>query len=349
MEKTYYRYGSIVLIGFILFLTYRMTRPFLMPIITSAVIAYIFFPLYKLLVKKTKRENLSALIMCVLVFLIVVLPFFFILNSLVREIPSVYSWVSKTIQSEIYQEFIYNNLKQDFGISIELGRIVENLTSQFLGFVQGALTTVPGKILNVSISAFLLFFFFRDGRATFEKLVHYLPFPKKDTIILLRELKQTADAVVYGQIITAMAQALIATIGYFILGLNAPLFWGIVTLFFSLIPMIGPGIVYVPLSLVLMLNGLGGETVLMIKGIILFVYGVGIVSTVDNIIKPILISDKMRVHPALVFLGVIGGLTYFGVIGILLGPLVLVFLVTLFNIFEMKENILDHIGHSKKK
>ncbi len=345
------KYGSFVIVLFILYLAYLIIKPFVLPIITAALIAYVFYPLYVFINRRLKKKNLSALIMCIFVLVLVVLPFLFILNSLLREIPSAYNWVLDTLQnSVIWQRYVYEKLYNDFGVNFNIGDIIGSVSATLLKLIQGFLASLPSKILSITISAFFLFFFFRDGYGIIKRLAYYLPFNKKETTILFREIKKTADAVIYGQIITAVIQSILATLAYSIIGLNAPLFWGIITLMASLIPMIGPAFVYVPLSIMIVVTSLSaGNMFGVVKGILLFVFGVGIISLVDNFVKPLVISDKVRIHPALVLLGVIGGLSAFGVIGILLGPLILVFLITIFNIYEMKEGIFDHIEHNKEK
>ena len=104
----YTKYGSFVVVLFILYLAYLIVRPFALPIMTAAVIAYVFYPLYTFINKRLKKKNLSALIMCFFVLILVILPFLFILNSLLREIPAAYNWVYNTLQnSKIWQDYIY--------------------------------------------------------------------------------------------------------------------------------------------------------------------------------------------------------------------------------------------------
>lgn len=351
MRRMYIKYGSFVIVLFILYLAYLIVKPFVLPIVTAAIIAYVFYPIYKFINRRLKKRNLSAFIMCFFVFILVVLPSLFILNSLLREIPSAYTWVTESLQnSRLWQEYVYEQLYTDFGIDFNLGDIIKSISATLLKGIQGFLTSVPSKILNVTISAFFLFFFFRDGYGIIKRLAYYLPFNKKETTILFRETKKMADAVIYGQIITSVIQGILATIAYSVVGLNAPLFWGILTLFGSLIPMVGPGLVYIPLSITLIVTSFAASNTFgVIKGILLLLFSLGVISSVDNIVKPLVISDKVKIHPALIVLGVVGGLTAFGVIGVILGPLILAFLMTLFNIYEMKEGIFEHMNHPKEK
>jgi predicted PurR-regulated permease PerM len=347
MKEVYHKYGSIILVILVLFLSYLIVKPFILPIISAAVIAYVFHPVHNFILRKLKRKNISALVMCLLVFLIVIIPFTYMLNSLLNELPAVYGFVSSALQnSKILHDLIYEKVAADFGINLDIGQILQSLLGTAVEYIETLLTSVPRKIISTSIAAFFLFFFFKDGYEILNKITQYLPFNKIDSLIIIRELKKMADAVLYGQLITALVQAILASLAYFILGVNAPLFWGLVTFIFAIIPMIGPSITYIPLSLSMVISSFEtAATFGVVKGIILLLYGLLIISSVDNIIKPLLISDKVRMHPALVLVGVLGGLGVFGIIGIILGPLILVLLITIFNIYEMKEQLTEHIEH----
>ena len=347
MKEVYHKYGSILLVILVLFLSYLIVKPFILPIISAAVIAYVFHPVYNFIFGKIKKKSFSALLMCVIVFLIVIVPFTYMLNSLLTELPGLYTFVSGALQnSKIVHDLVYDKIATDFGIKIDLGQILQSLLNTIIRYIEGLLAAIPGKIINTSIATFFLFFFLRDGYEILNRIVQYLPFNKIDSLIIIRELKKMADAVLYGQLITALVQAILASLAYFILGVKAPLFWGLVTFIFAIIPMIGPSITYIPLSLSMVISSFEtADTFGVVKGIILLIYGLFIISSVDNIIKPLLISDKVRMHPALVLVGVLGGLGVFGVIGIILGPLILVLLITIFNIYEMKDQLTEHIEH----
>jgi predicted PurR-regulated permease PerM len=294
-------------------------------------------------------KNVSAFLVCIIVFFVVVFPFLYLLNYLLIELPQLYTWMSSAIQtSKVWHDIIYEKLANDFGVYVDIGSLLQSIISSMIGYAKEVLASIPSKILNVSVAGFALFFFLRDGREILRTFFYNLPLSSKDSLIILRELKQMADAVLYGQLITALVQSSLATLAYFVMGFQAPLFWGFLTFVFALIPMVGPAFVYLPMSLSMIIGSYDINSFGVIKGVLLLFYGVGVISTVDNIIKPLLISDKVRIHPMFILLGVVGGLATFGVIGLILGPLILAFLVTLFNIYKMREDISDHMEHSNK-
>ena len=143
------------------------------------------------------------------------------------------------------------------------------------------------------------------------------------------------QAVVYGHLLTAFAQGLIGGLGFLVFGLSSPILWGIIIGIAGLIPMVGTAIVWVPASIYLFLVGILQDSLpYMARGIGLFVYGFLIIGTVDNFLKPKLIGGRAKVHPALILIGLLGGLTVFGLIGAIYGPLILAMLVTFFDIYR---------------
>jgi predicted PurR-regulated permease PerM len=349
MRDMYKKYGALVIFCVLLYFSYLLVKPYILSIISAAIIAYIFYPMHKWFYSKTGKKNITAFLMCVFVLLLVVIPMFYVLTSLILEIPALYSFLSTAFQSAGFLAGLYSTVKTAVGTNINLEGILSSLLTTIVSYIKDLMATLPDKLVNFSISAFFLFFFFRDGEEISEKIKYYLPFNKKDTTILLRELKDTADAVIFGQIVTAFAQAFLATLAYFIVGVNAPLFWGIVTFIFSIIPIFGPYIVYVPLSISMIGISIANHDPFgTFKGGFLLLYGIGIVSTIDNILRPFLISDKVNIHPGFVLVGVIGGLNVFGIIGVVLGPLVIALVVTISNIYDMKEEI-EHIEETHRK
>jgi len=328
-----------------------MVKPFIMPFLTTVLIAYIFYPVFSKISQKVKSRGWSSVIMVLIVFLIVIIPSIYVVSELISEIPGAYSKVSDVIQNTTFiQNNLYESYLSDLGINIDIKDLLETFVGVVLTKLQSILTSIPSKILYTSIGAFFLFFIFKDGDRLVKKLVSYLPFGRKKSLIILRHLKNMADAVIYGQIVTAFIQAVLATGAYVVLGLKAPLLLGVITFVFALIPMIGPMFMYLPLSLSMITSSIiGNQSSSLFKGIALLIYGLAIISSVDNIVKPLLISEKVRLHPALVVVGVIGGLTVFGVLGVVLGPLILALLSSLFKIYEMKDEMIEQRVTVKKK
>jgi len=142
-------------------------------------------------------------------------------------------------------------------------------------------------------------------------------------------------AVFYGNIFVAIIQGILGGVGFFVLGVESPVLWGFVMILFALIPYFGTAIIWLPAALNLLFKGyLENDASYTARGIILIVYGILVISSIDNILKPRLIGSKAQVHPVLVLLGVLGGLSLFGFIGLILGPVMLALLMTFVDIYE---------------
>jgi len=156
------------------------------------------------------------------------------------------------------------------------------------------------------------------------KVGNVLSMKKKKYFFLIKRLKEIIHGVVYGYIIVALIQGILGGLGFFIFGINSPIFWGMVMSIFALIPFIGTGVIWLPASLLLIFDGIfQNSNNLLFKGIGLLIYSFIFVSSLDNFLRPKLMSDKAKVHPLILFLGVLGGIFFFGPIGVIAGPLIL--------------------------
>jgi len=124
-------------------------------------------------------------------------------------------------------------------------------------------------------------------------------------------------------LLIALIQGALGALGFFLFGISSPLFWGLLMGILSLLPMVGTGLIWVPAALILLLNGIFQDSYsLIFKGIGLFLYGLLIVSSLDNILRPKLISEKVKIHSAVILLGILGGVYLFGPLGVIVGPLI---------------------------
>ena len=212
---------------------------------------------------------------------------------------------------------------------------MKNITSKITGSISNLLFSIPLFILDMFIVLFVMFFLFRDGKILIDKIERIMPLKDKYRKHVFKKLNNMAYAVIYGSIIIAIIQGTLGGIGFLIFGLSSPLLWGVVMIFASLIPYIGSSIIWFPAAILLIIDGyINPESSTLIKGILLLLYGIFIVGTIDNILKPKIIGDKAGIHPVLVLLGVVGGLSFLGFVGIIIGPIILAMLVTFIDIYE---------------
>ena len=353
MDSELYRKIVFTMIFLVLILiSFLIIKPFLTAVLTGIIFSYIFYPLYSRIHRKITNKNISSLITSILVILIITLPLFFILNTISKEAYTTYLLSRQKLASGQFltecvpedktvckfSNFISDQMnnpqtKYYFDTSIK------GITTKITGSISNILFSIPIFMLDMFIVLFVMFFLFRDGEILIDKIERIMPLKDKYRKHVFKKLNDMAYAVIYGSIIIAIIQGTLGGLGFLVFGLPSPLLWGIVMMFASLIPYVGSSIIWFPASLILIFNGyLNSETNLIIKGILFILYGIFVVGTIDNILKPKLIGDKSGIHPVLVMLGVVGGLSFFGFIGVIIGPIILAMLVTFIEIYEEEKS-----------
>ena len=353
MNPEIYRKGFFALIFlFLIFISFLIIKPFLTPVLAGLILSYIFYPIYRRINSKLNKKNLSSLITCVLVVLVITLPIAFALNTISKEAYTVYLLSRQKLASgnmlpeckppekAICGAVNYVAAKaNDPKTRYHFETTIKQFTSRITSSISNIFFTIPSLMVDLFIMFFAAFFLFRDGAIFLDKIERILPLKAEDRQKVFKKLDDTAYAVIYGSIIIAVAQGALGGIGFFIFGVPSPILWGLVMMLASLIPYIGSSIVWLPASLMLIINGyIDMEAGIIIKGVLLMLYGIFIVSTIDNILKPKLIGDKSGLHPLLVLLGVVGGLKFLGIIGVIVGPMIIALLVTFIKIYEEEKS-----------
>ena len=214
-----------------------------------------------------------------------------------------------------------------------LGDIGKKLYSMSFVF----LMSLPSKILNFIIMICMVFFLFIEG----EKVIWYIkknfPLNEFQHKKLITQIKDTTNAIVYGQIIVSMLVGIVGGIGLYLVGIPNPIILGIIMAILSLLPVVGSSLIWIPASLYLIINGImASENIMIIKGISLLVGCMILVSLMELVLKPKIIGERASVHPMIILIGILGGITYFGIGGFILGPIILSVLAKLVSFYETK-------------
>lgn len=337
----------------ILFLAFLIVRPFITAILASIIIAYMAHPLYRLINKRLKRKNLSALIVTGIIILLIILPTFFVLQTLSKETYTIYLLSKqKIVSGELFREgcnadnFLCSssNIIKDFisdpQVNYQLQNIVERFTTFIMDSMSSFILFIPALIINFFIMIFIIFFLLRDGEGFAKKVRSLLPLKKHYQKRVFEKSKEVTFAVVYGHLFVALIQGALGGIGFLVLGISSPLLWGVLMAFAALIPFVGTPIIWLPAALYRFSNGLAtGNNWQITTGIILFLYGALVISTLDNFLKPKIIGDKAEVHPILVLLGVLGGIKVFGIVGIIIGPVILAVFKMVVDMYEEERGL----------
>ena len=334
-------------------LVFLVIKPFIGAILASVVLAYLFYPLYRFLAKKTKNKNFSSLITCFIVIIILLLPLFFILNTLTKE-----AYVSYlTSKQKVLQvgDFLNGcdpadnpfcgliNYMGDFfnqpKVKYHLGTTIEKVTSYIIDGASNLVFSIPRFVLNFFVMLFSMFYLFKDEGHMFVNLRKILPLKDVYKKHLFERFGKVISAIIHGYIVVAIIQGIVGGIGFLIFGVSSPLIWGIVMAFAALVPFIGTGVIWLPPALIKLVNGIANNNTGQIIGGILFIlYGIIIISSLDNILRPKIIGNKAKVHPVLILVGVLGGLYMLGFIGIIVGPMILALFSTFIQAYEKDKN-----------
>jgi len=342
------KFFFILLLLVLAVIAFLMIRPFIVTILLAAVCAYIFYPFYKFIKKRIRSENVSAFIVTILIFTIIFLPVFFLFNTLAVEIYSSYKTFQQTLTNTSFvasgctdKSFVcsvinyFNSSLESSAFRANLNEMIRQGSNLILKGVSTFLLSIPGRIFQLFVMFFTLFFLLRDSRKIIQGLSYIVSIKPSHVHKILKEFDNSLYAVVYGNILIAFVQGIVAAVGFYFLKVPSFMLWGFLTIIASLIPFIGPPIIWAPLAIFRMVNGyILHNSSIFWNGIIIFLYGFFIISTIDNILKPKIIGDRAKTHPLVIFFGIIGGLAFFGFAGIILGPIILTLFWTCFDIYK---------------
>jgi predicted PurR-regulated permease PerM len=343
LRERIYTTLSLVIIFILLYLLYKMLYPFLTTIAWAMVLSITFYPLYKVFLKILKRPWLSSLLTLVLILILVIGPFTYIVGSLIKDTTDLYVTIEKKgfetiteIQTHPRIERIFEKIRsytmfEDFdfkeGAVNTLKGIGRYIAQNFSNLFKNAIIL----IVNFVIMCFTIFYFLKDGNALANYIKTLLPFTENQKERLEERVKEMVVAAIYGGVAVGIAQGMLGGIAFYIFGISSPVFWGTTMAFFSLVPVFGTFLIWGPAGLILVLSGS------YMKGIGLLLYGALIISSVDNIIKPLVIGGRTKMHILLVFFSVLGGIRFFGFLGFILGPLITALCLSLLEMHKYEE------------
>ena len=308
--------------GFGIYLCYRLALPFLPALVWALALAVLFTPFHRWLESRLKRPSLAAAVSVLLVGLIVAVPVTFVGQRLVMESAKGAEIVKTRVESGEWRRAIEAQprlapLADWIERKVDLPGILKTLTTWLTttagSIVKGSMVQVVGFCLTF----YLLFFFLRDRRAALDSLRSLSPLSEAEMDRLFVRVADTIYATVYGTLAVAGAQGLLGGLMFWWLGLPAPLFWGVVMALLAVVPVLGAFLVWIPAVLFLALEGHWG------KALILTAWGGVVVGTIDNLLRPVLVGNRLKLHTVLAFISVVGGLIVFGPAGLILGPVAL--------------------------
>ncbi len=335
MNEAQFKKVSIsVLIVLLIVLGFIVLRPILISIIIGMIIAYIFYPIYQRILFIVRVRNIAAFILCVRIILLIFLPLWFIMPLIVRQTIEFYSFTQKADIIPILRQ-IFPTVFSSETFSREFGVAINNLISKFINLFINSLSSIivnfPSLIIKIFVVFFVVFFTVRDAQVLKEYIKSVAPLGNNIEDKLANNFIGITSGVIYGYIIVGIIQGILTGLGLFIAGVPNSLLWTFIAILFSIIPYIGPYFIWVPAAVYLLVTGN------VVAGIGLTLYGALFVSWIDNVLRIYFITRKVKVHAVIVFTGMIGGLLVLGPSGLILGPLILSYLVSMAELYKIKK------------
>ena len=319
-QNAYYLLLAVITILFV-----SIIFNFAAPILWSIVVSIIFYPIYEKLFLMTNKKSLSSILSLILISLLVFMPAIAILgligNELINFINSSDNYSFEHYAEMIPNESIINQLLSWSGLNInELTEWADDFLISASKVLYESVSTISVNVINFFVSLFifvyLTFFFLKDGEKILQHCMDAFPMKNEDESFLLSEFQKTTRATIKGTVIVALAQGFLGYLTLLLIGVNGALIWGAVMALLSIIPAVGTILVWLPISLILFLNGEIMDASLLIFS------GIFIIGMIDNLLRPMLISKETKIPDYLILLTTIGGISIFGITGFIVGPII---------------------------
>ncbi len=325
--------GIVILI----ILTYIILRKILFSIFIAFIFAYIFRPLFNSINRRVKIRGISALIILLGLAAIIILPMLFLINPLINQTSELYQGIQEFNIGDFMEKVLPSGISPEVSETIKsqfngvLSNIYTSAMTSFSSFLKG----VPMKLVGLIIFLSIFYFILIDFDKILSNIIEFIPLSDKVKRKFGEEFKNVTDGTIYGQVLIGILQGILMGLIMFILGIKGVLPLTIIAVIVGVLPMIGPTAIWVPLGTVLLITGFP------IKALILALWGMGVSASTEYILRPYIISKKTILPIELSFLASVGGLLSFGLIGLVLGPLIVSYLLIVLQFY--KQGNLDEL------
>ncbi|UTM56840.1 AI-2E family transporter [Photobacterium sp. CCB-ST2H9] len=325
--------------------SYRLIEPYLGPIVMAFIISLLFYPLHARIEGKLGRPNRSAILSCIILTFIIVIPVLIVFASIVQQGSTFskdsYAWLTsggpKDLLAHPYAQTALDTLNKWSPFeSLDVQSIVQKLATaasklgtQLLNISAKLLGDATNFILSFMLMLFVLFFLLRDHKKIVSTLRHVLPLSRSQEDALLTEVEQVAKSAVMGSFLTALAQGVAGGFAMWLAGFPG-LFWGSMMAFASFIPVFGTALIWLPAALYLLLINQWEWAVFLVA------WGIIVVGSIDNFVRPLLMQGNSGMNTLLIFFSILGGLHLFGLIGLIYGPIIFSVTLVLFKLYEVE-------------
>lgn len=332
----------------ILYYCFRIMEPFLMPIFLALILSTLLTPSYESIAKRFhNRPGLAALLVCLGLTLAIVLPVLLLSVSLAREANNVYSslqdpemsskvqlWLNPNSNPAIakIQVWLPESLRfKDFDFGSQIGAKAQEILGGMLAVTAALAAGAFNFLADYITMVVVLFFLLRDSRYFAESVRRVSPLSEVEENMFVDRFRQVARATVVGTLATSAVQGVLSGLIFLVMGLPNPILWGSLSALLSLVPMAGTALVWLPWTIYLFATGS------VLRAIIFLVLQLVFVGGADNVLRPLLIEGRMKMHTLVIFFSILGGISYFGILGIFIGPLVFAIAVAFLEFYGSRD------------
>ena len=332
IKEEYPLWFFVLLLIIVLYLFFSVFQPFLMILLWATILVSTFHPLYRWLVKKLRgRQTLAAMLMVLGLTLALVLPLLVVMAKIAQQSMDAYLLISSKLEArgDIQQSILHHptflQLKQSIGSFVNLDKLdlktgvvkaVEFLSAFIVDQTTTLFSTAAHLLFNFVLFLVATFSLFRDGDALLHEIRKLSPLDKSKEEKILNRFTSVTRATLLGNFATAVLQGVLGGIGFALLGLPSAILWGAVMALVSMVPVFGAFTIWIPTAIYLISAGSAG------KALFLLAWGAVVVGLSDYILKPMIIKGGFNIHPVIIFFSILGGVSFFGFSGLILGPLV---------------------------
>lgn len=333
--------AALLAAGYACFL---LIQPYLNPIILAFIMSLLFAPLHnKISEKLPNSPNSAAILSCTALTFIIAIPLFFVFVAIIQQgatfSKDAYHWIIDGGIQTLFQHpivvkvlsFINEYLPFDAidpnEVTQKVAQVASQVGTQIVGMSAQIVGDVTNVLMNFFLMLFVLFFLLRDQEKIITAFRHVLPLSRSQEDRLLDEIEEVSKSAVLGSFLTAIAQGLAGGFAMWLVGFPG-LFWGTMMGFASFIPVVGTALIWVPAAIYLLLTNQWEWA------LFLTIWGVVIVGSIDNIVRPLLMQGNSGMNTLLIFFSLLGGIQLFGLIGLIYGPIIFALTLVLFNMYE---------------
>lgn len=334
------KYFLVVFLISIFFLG-KVLWPFWSILVLSFLLTNLFRPVY-LFFNRWMSENMASVLTCMLITAIVFIPLTFFIGSLATEALSLYNWgrdsqVGMKVQQYLQESELVIRLQEylaDFGFDFKptllidfFSYVAKNGGLLLYNQAQGWAANIMQFVFLFCMMILVIFFLLIDQPKLMEYMIRLSPLPDDEDRLLLRKFEEIANAILKGNGICGLVQGIVAGGLFSVMGLNSPLLWGCIMAILAFLPIFGIGLVMIPTAIILAINGnIAG-------GVFMFIFYMVLSFSMEYLVKPKMVGSQVKMHTLLVFLAIIGGLSVYGVLGIIYGPLIVTAFLTLSDLY----------------